>query len=102
MPAIVGWIGGSLKVVSSGRNEGKEVTLEKKVVRIGRGDACDLKLLADGQIAPVHAEVRHEKAGYVLHASPVGAVRVNGQPVASQVLQKGDRIQIEREEIVFK
>jgi len=47
-------------------------------------------------------EVRREKAGYVLHASSGAAVRVNGQPVASHVLQKGDRIQIEREEIVFK
>jgi hypothetical protein len=102
VPVMIGWIGGSLKVVSSGRNEGKEITLEKKVVRIGRDDTCDLKLLADGQIAPVHVEIRREKAGYVLHPNGGATVRVNGQPVASHVLQKGDRIQVEREEIVFK
>jgi hypothetical protein len=93
---------GTLKVISAGRNEGKEVLLDKDTIYIGRDDACDLGLYGDKSIQPRHAGIRREKHGYVIQ--PIGAfpVQVNGQPVQSHLLQKGDRIGVGREVIVFQ
>jgi len=102
VPVVVGILGGALKVISSGRNEGKEILLDKPVIRIGRDDRCDLRLAGDERIQPVHAEIRRESRGYLLHAVGSAAVRVNGQPAADHLLQKGDRIGIGREEVLYR
>jgi hypothetical protein len=102
VPVMVGILGGTLKVVSSGRNEGKEILLDKPLIRIGRDERSDLRLVGDEQIQPTHAEIRRESRGYVLHAVGAAVVRVNGQPAADHLLQKGDRIGVGREEIVYR
>ncbi len=91
-----------LRVLTPGRNEGKEILLDKPVIRIGRYDGCDLGLYGDKNIAMHHAEIRRDKQGYLLQPLAGAPVRVNGQPVQSHRLQKGDRVGIGREEIVFQ
>lgn len=96
-----GVMGGVLRVVSSSRNEGKEVSLDKDLIRIGRDDGGDLGLYGDKSIEMRHAEIRREPQGHVLYAINQAPVRVNSQPVVVKVLNKGDRIQIGQEEIVL-
>ena len=79
-----------LKVVSSGRDEGRERIVEKGVTTIGSSDVCDLGLYGDPSILPVHAEVRQERGEFILY--PKGPVTVNEQPVGQHVLQDEDRI----------
>lgn len=86
VPVMIGLIGDFLKVVSSRRNEARKSPWASRVVRIGRGDGCDLKFMTDSEIAPVQLGGRREKAGYVLHARSGASVRVNGQPIISHVL----------------
>lgn len=93
---------GALKVVSSGRNEGKEILLDKDVIHIGRDDACDLGLYGDKSIQPRHAQIQRERGGFVIHPIGGAPVQVNGQPVQSHLLQKGDQIGVGREVVVFK
>mgnify|MGYP001183674999 CR=1 FL=1 len=96
-----GRLGGVLRVTSSGRNEGKEILLDKKLIRIGRDDGGDLGLYGDKSIAMRHAEIRREPQGHVIYAVSQAPVLVNGQLVAQKALSKGDRIQIGREEIWY-
>ncbi|MCB0203493.1 MAG: FHA domain-containing protein [Anaerolineae bacterium] len=94
-----GTIIGVLRVISSGRNEGKEIVLDKDVIRIGRDDGGDLGLYGDKSIEFRHAEIRRETQGHVIYAINQAPVRVNGQSVVVKALSKGDRIQIGQEEI---
>lgn len=95
------WIG-TLKVVSSGRNEGKEMLLDKYLIRIGRDDGGDFGLYGDRSIEPRHAELRREGNQYVLYPVGNALVLVNGQPIVSQSLRKGDRLRIGGEELLFR
>lgn len=101
VPLLAGKLGGTLRVVSGGRNEGKEILLDKELIRIGRDDGGDLGLYGDKNIEFHHAELRREPRGYVVYPVGPASVRVNGQPVTGKVLQKGDRIQIGNEEILY-
>lgn len=93
---------GALRVVSGGRNEGKEILLDKDVISIGRDDGCDLGLYGDKSIQPHHAEIRREQQGHVIQPIGGAPVQVNDRPVQSHLLQKEDRIRIGREVIVFQ
>jgi hypothetical protein len=95
VPVVARTFIAALKVVSTGRNEGKEILLDKAVITIGRDDACDLGLYGDKSIQPWHAEIRREQGRYVVQS--IGAA-----PVHSHSLQKGDRIGIGGEVIVFQ
>lgn len=89
-----------LKVVSSGRDEGKERIVEKALTTIGRNDSCDLGLYGDPAVMPVHAEIRQEGGQFVL--LPKGPVTVNGQAVDRAVLQDEDRIDLASIKVRFK
>ncbi len=102
VPVVVSLVGGSLKVVSSGRNEGHQILIDKRLVRVGQGPQCDLKLLGDPTVQPLHAEVEQQGSQLVLRAAPGAYVEVNGQPLSQpQALQKGDRFKVGRQEIVY-
>jgi hypothetical protein len=102
VPVVVGTFIGKLRVISAGRNEGKEILLDKDVIQIGRDDRCDLGLYGDKSIQPRHAEIRRDKQGYLIQALVGVPLQVNGQPVQSHRLQKGDRVGIGREVIVVQ
>ncbi len=103
VPVVIKSFVATLKVVSSGRNEGKEILLEgKRVTRLGRDEHCELGLYGDPTIQPQHAEVRQGPQGYVIRALGTAPLYVNGQPASERLLQQDDRIRIGREEIVFR
>lgn len=89
-----------LKVVSSGRDEGKEYIVEKRVTTLGRADSCDLPLYDDPSLLPVHAEIQQQNNGFVLQAR--GPLLVNGQPVTQQLIQDEDRISLGRVKLLFR
>jgi len=93
---------GTLKVISSGRHEGKEILLDKPVISIGRDDGCDLGLYGVADVQPRHAEVKREPTGYVVRRLNNASLWVNGQPVQQQILQSGDRIKAGGAEILFR
>jgi hypothetical protein len=89
-----------LKVVSSGRDEGKEHIVEKAITTIGRSESADMGLYGDPTLLPVHAEIRQENGRFILHSK--GAVMVNGQPVNSHPLQDEDQIGLGRVKVRFR
>jgi len=93
---------GTLKVISSGRHEGKEILLDKPLISIGRDDGCDLGLYGVADVQPRHAEVQREPAGYVVRRLNNASLWVNGQPVQQQILHSGDRIRAGGAEILFR
>ncbi len=102
MPVVIGGFLGRLKVVSSGRNEGKEALLDKRVTLIGSSDKCDLCLYGKSDVQPRHAQVERAKAGYTLRSLGQATVWVNGQPATQHALHNGDRIKIGSEELVYR
>lgn len=53
VPVMIKSFAATLKVVSSGRNEGKEILLEgQRITRIGRDERCELGLYGDTTIQP--------------------------------------------------
>ncbi len=92
-----------LKVITSGRNEGKERIIDKACTRIGRNDALEFPLYGDKSVAPQQAEIRREGGRYVLHRLAAGPLTVDGAPVAGPVpLGNGTRIGVGREVVLFR
>ena len=91
-----------LKVVSSGRNVGKERIADKRRIVLGSSSGCDLPLYGDLSIAPRHAEIIQDKGQYILR--PIGAapILVRGLPVYQHILEHEDEFQIGTETILFR
>ncbi len=88
-----------------GRNEGKEVLIEKQETTIGRYELSDITLFGDPKVARTHAILTAQPGGrFVLRdtgESPLGLL-VNGQPVNREIVVKnGDQIQIASKLLVF-
>jgi hypothetical protein len=89
-----------LKVVSSGRDEGKEYIVEKQITTIGRANNCDLSLYDDTSLLPVHAEIHQQNNGFILYAK--GPLTLNGQSVTRYQIQDEDRITLGQVKLRFK
>lgn len=86
-----------LRIVS-GANEGTELILDKRQIRLGSSDGpeVDLGLYHDAAIKPQHMEIKRHNGISILVVLP-GATPplVNGQPVRNSIrLRNGDTIQI--------
>lgn len=82
---------GALRVIA-GRQEGREILLDKPRITFGHDERNDV-YMSDAGIAPRHAEIRAEGGGYAI--VPVnGTVLVNQAQVTHHTLQPGDEIQI--------
>lgn len=90
-----------LKVISSGRMEGREFVVDKPMVSIGRDERCDIALYYDRNIAMRHAVLRWEGDGYVLIPELNCAVLVNRQPVQTHRLRDGDVITVGQTQLMF-
>lgn len=90
-----------LKVISSGRMEGREFVVDKPLVFIGRDERCDIALYYDRDIAMRHAVLRWDGDGYVLIPEPNCAVLVNRQPVQTHRLHDGDVITVGQTQLMF-
>ncbi len=91
-----------LKVISSGRMEGREFIVDKPLVSIGRDERCDIALYYDRDIAMRHATLRWDGDGYVLIPEPQCPVFVNRQPVQTRRLGDGDVITVGQTQLLFR
>ncbi|MFA0767896.1 MAG: hypothetical protein OXFUSZZB_001224 [Candidatus Fervidibacter sp.] len=111
MGALIGLLGAlaeqwlapaMLKVISSGRMEGREFIVDKPLVSIGRDERCDIALYYDRDIAMRHALLRWDGDGYVLTPEPNCAVFVNRQPVQTHRLRDGEIITVGQTQLIFR
>lgn len=89
----------------TGRQEGKEFTLAKDVVTIGKDERCDVTLFYDEKITPQHAQIARQNGQFVLQGLPgsEGKVSVNNQVIpSSQVLQNNDRVRVGDTTLLFR
>jgi pSer/pThr/pTyr-binding forkhead associated (FHA) protein len=93
-----------IKVVV-GRNEGKEVLVEKQETRIGRAELSDIPLYGDPQIARTHAVVvALPSGGFVIRdvsETPVGVILNDRRVDGEAPLRTGDQIRIASRLLVF-
>jgi ribosomal protein L40E len=92
----------SLKVVSSGRMEGREFVIDKPIVTIGRDERCDVALYYDRDIAMRHALIRWEDGGYAIVPESGAIVLVNNQPVRYHRLRDKDIITVGQTRLMFR
>jgi hypothetical protein len=82
---------GALRVLA-GRQEGREILLDKSRLVIGRDERNDI-YLSDRGIETRHAELRAERGTFAIVPAS-GAVSVNGNPITHHLLQPGDVIEL--------
>jgi VWFA-related protein len=105
--SLIGLVEDILKVawlkVISGKHEGKEFTITKKVTVIGAAEQSDIPLFGDAQIAQHHAQIRQDKKEFWLEdISNRNNSFVNQQLItAPQMLNHGDTIQLGQTKVLF-
>jgi ribosomal protein L40E len=92
----------SLKVISSGRMEGREFVVDKPVVTIGRDERCDVALYYDRDIAMRHALMRWEDGSYVIMPEGNAILLVNNQPTRRHRLKDKDVITVGQTQLLFR
>lgn len=75
------------------------VELGPEPFTIGRMAECELRL-SDRSVSRRHARVYHTRQGFVIENVGRNPLKINGAPVADQVLQDGDIVQIGASEFV--
>ncbi len=90
----------------AGRNEGRDISLDKSTSILGRDERCDVPLFGDMQVAVQHAAIQLKGSRrYLLDAgTPLGTL-LNGQNLPARgeaLLQDGDMIQIGSHRILFR
>jgi hypothetical protein len=91
-----------LKVVTSGRNEGKERIVDKPRLVIGSSTASDFSLYGDARIASRHAEILREGSQYILRPVGDAPVVVKDQRIHRYPLENEDTFQLGGETIIFR
>ncbi|GBC98407.1 hypothetical protein HRbin17_00919 [bacterium HR17] len=91
-----------LKVVSSGRMEGREFVVDKPMIWIGRDERCDVALYYDRQVQMRHAVLRWDGVGYVIAPENGGHIAVNDVPVQRRRLEDGDVITVGQTRLLFR
>lgn len=80
--------------ISSGGMAGKQFILYSGTTSVGASPECDVTLIKDPQIAPVHARLESGPNGLVAtSADPHTPALVNGAVLAQQTLRDGDMLQ---------
>src|SRR5437868_777026 len=78
-----------------GSLRGTSSTSPKAIIRIGRGQDCDVRFdpRVDTQVSTHHAEIRFEDGNYFLiDTGSTNGTLLNGKPVRKQRLRSGDKI----------
>jgi hypothetical protein len=82
-----------LRIVGGGMT-GKEFILYHAVTRLGSSPECEIFLLKDPGIEPLHAQIEARGVRRHLSASPAAPVLVNNAPATSHMLRSGDVMQL--------
>lgn len=91
-----------LKVISSGRMEGREFIIDKPIVTVGRDERCDIALYYDRDVAMHHALLKWDGRSYTVTPEGNARVFVNNQLIRSQQLKDGDVITVGQTRLLFK
>ena len=85
-----------------GRNEGREVVIDKPAALVGRDELADVPVFGDPSVSRHHATIYRQGGHYMIQdqGAPAGT-RVNGQRVSEQYLQDGDEIQLGSVRMIF-
>jgi pSer/pThr/pTyr-binding forkhead associated (FHA) protein len=85
-----------------GRNEGREIVIDKPVATVGRDELADVPVFGDVSVSRHHATILRQAGRYLIQdqGTPAG-IAVNGQRVSQQGLQDGDEIQLGSVRITF-
>jgi pSer/pThr/pTyr-binding forkhead associated (FHA) protein len=88
--------------IVAGRNEGREVVIDKPVATVGRDELADVAIFGDPSIARHHATIYRQAGRYMIQdqGAPAGTI-VNGQRVSEGYLQDGDEIQLGNAHLIF-
>ena len=88
----------------TGSLQGTASMSPKAVIRIGRGEDCDVQFDArlDSRVSTHHAEIRFEGGQYVLiDVGSTNGTLVNGEVVMERELKNGDAITIGQNAVNF-
>ena len=91
--AIVDQLRSSFLVVENGRYAGREIAVDKPIVRLGRNDVLEAYIGGDQAISPHHATIEQRPNGLLVTAVE-GSLRVNGVEKSQGPLVDGDRLSI--------
>jgi pSer/pThr/pTyr-binding forkhead associated (FHA) protein len=85
-----------------GRNEGREVVIDKPAALVGRDELADIPIFGDPSVSRHHATIYRQGGHYLIQdqGAPAGTI-VNGQRVSQQYLQDGDEIQLGSVRMMF-
>lgn len=92
----------ALLTIRSGRYEGRDIILDKAVMRVGRNDGFEVYLGGDLQVAVHHCDILQEGDGYVL-VPVAGRTLVNGTEASGQLpLQNGDALTLGQTRLEYR
>ncbi|MBI5687135.1 MAG: FHA domain-containing protein [Verrucomicrobia bacterium] len=82
--------------ILQGRRRGREYSVGKNPVTIGRAAQCDIVIPDDQLVSSEHADVRMDEHGQMVirDLESVNGTEVNGQSIDESVLKPGDEISI--------
>lgn len=85
-----------------GRNEGREVVIDKPSATVGRDELADVPVFGDPAVSRHHATIYRQDGRYMIQdqGAPAGTL-VNSQRVSQQYLQDGDEIQLGSVRMIF-
>lgn len=87
-------------VITSGRYEGRRISLDRPQLRLGRNELFEIYLGGDPKIAQHHCTFLRDGKEFNVCAEQ-GTVTVNGAAVSQQKLRAGDRLQIGNTSLAF-
>ncbi len=91
-------------LITEGAYAGKTYNITKADIVIGRGDECDIQLPeSDTSVSRQHVRIKHANKQYtMINESETNPAKINGEAIASKVLEDGDEIQLGNTKIQFK
>ena len=82
--------------------DGERHPVEKRIVVLGRGQDCDVRL-ADPNVSRKHAELRQEETSYwIVDLGSTNGMEVNGRRLRQAKLEGGDRITLGSTDVLFE
>ncbi|MCS7254304.1 MAG: FHA domain-containing protein [Armatimonadota bacterium] len=91
----------TLKIIS-GRMEGKEFTLDKPRLTIGRDERCDIPIYYDKDVAPKHALLEWNGSAYKIEAIGNATVMHLGKPIRVAQLSHNDIIIVGNTKLIYR
>lgn len=99
--AIIERVLSAVMTIRSGRYEGRDIVLDRPLIRIGRNEVLEWYLGGDTSIAAHHATIERQGREFAIVAVG-GSVIVNGQTVTRHTLVTGDLVTLGATRMVFR